>query len=576
MNLSHFKRFRRAIAVTTLLFSLGAFAFPINANAQTAPTGITVQGELKNSAGTPHSNLSLDMRVSFWGDADYDVSTDNSAGSLVGSGHTASSVNITTDASGFFFFNLTDLPASFDAASHRYLQVEAKLAGGADTTYKILDYIASNPLVDRKDAAMMGAFAQTANYAVTAGDAATVNGVDVASYYREAVADAAALAAISDMVAGTIVFQTDTAEVKFYDGTQWNTLGENNAADLAALTVRVTANEEDIATLQSDMTTAQADVVTAQAAADTADAKAVTAQAAAEAAQNTANTAVTSAATAQAAAVAAKAKADANETDIAAAQAAADAADAKAVAAQTDATAAIAAAATAQAAAESAQADATTAIAAAATAQAATVTNAAAIAAVSTNLSTNYYDKTQVDGQISAAISGLQWKASVADFAALDSTYSSPNDGDTALTQDTNSVYTWDGAGNGGAGEWVLVMANFTTPVATTSVSGTVTLAGDRGTGTGVVQGNDGRFTDLANVITKANDNETDIAINANAISIANTNIGTNAGNITNNANAIVTNANSITANGTNITTNTTAITELQTSLTFDQYAFDF
>lgn len=569
MNLSHTKHFRRAIAVTTLLFSLVAFAFPITANAQTAPTGITVQGELKDTSGNAHGNLNLDFRVSFWGDADYDASTDNSSGSLVGSGHTAAILSdVSTDANGFFYINLTDLPASFDAASHRFLQVEARLGTStALTDFKVLDYIASNPLVERKDAAMMGAFAQTADYAVTAGDAATVGGLDLATYYREPAADAAALAAISDMVAGTVVFQTDTAEVKFYDGTQWNTLGEDNAATLTALQVRVTANEADIisnaaaaaaattaaAQAQTAADAAQADADTAQAAANAAQADATanatditTAQAAADAAQATANSATTAAAAAQTTANAAQTAAATNTTNIATNVTNITTNTAAIASNDTDITTNTTAAAAAQTTADAAQVDATA--------------NGTAITAIQS-------DVTQAQGDIVAlqnAIDGLTWLAPVAAFGDISTTYSSPTSGDVVATTASGEAYMYDGSA------WNLLISDFAVSNASTTIAGIVELATDGETTAGLaVQANDSRLAQVAT-------NTTDIATNASALTTSNTNITTNATNIATNATDIAGNTTNVATNATNISTNTTAIDTMQQSITFDQYAMDF
>lgn len=75
------------------------------------------------------------------------------------------------------------------------------------------------------------------------------------------------------------------------------------------------------------------------------------------------------------------------------------------------------------------------------------------------------YTKTEVDALINQVTSGNQWKTSVANFAAIATTYPNPQDGWTVNVNDTDYTYRYTGT------EWVVISAN-SIPNASSSTDG--------------------------------------------------------------------------------------------------------
>ena len=84
----------------------------------------------------------------------------------------------------------------------------------------------------------------------------------------------------------------------------------------------------------------------------------------------------------------------------------------------------------------------------------------------------NSYTKTEVnaliselENEISAIVSGLEWKPAVETFADIATTYPTPADGWTVNTKDTDETYRYTGT------EWILISAN-SIPIATIDLDG--------------------------------------------------------------------------------------------------------
>lgn len=75
------------------------------------------------------------------------------------------------------------------------------------------------------------------------------------------------------------------------------------------------------------------------------------------------------------------------------------------------------------------------------------------------------YTKTEVDNKVSAVVTGLDWKESVATFADLATTYTTAEEGWTASVKDDDIIYRYDGT------TWVAISAN-SIPLVTQSVDG--------------------------------------------------------------------------------------------------------
>ena len=132
--------FSVAFAIVSLLLSPYAGLHA----ATTTPATINYQGRLLNSSSNPLSG-NYTFRFSLWQSADW-VAGDTTGGGAINTG----SVNyagwqeahaLTTGTFGLFNMSLgstTSFP-NFDANTHKFLQVEVKATGAADTTYEILD-----------------------------------------------------------------------------------------------------------------------------------------------------------------------------------------------------------------------------------------------------------------------------------------------------------------------------------------------------------------------------------------------------------------------------------------------------
>jgi hypothetical protein len=80
-------------------------------------------------------------------------------------------------------------------------------------------------------------------------------------------------------------------------------------------------------------------------------------------------------------------------------------------------------------------------------------------------VATNTYSKAEVDNKITAVVTNIDWKGSVATLTALTTTYPSPETGWTVTVNDTSIDYRWDG------NEWVNI-GNNSVPLATQSLDG--------------------------------------------------------------------------------------------------------
>ena len=75
------------------------------------------------------------------------------------------------------------------------------------------------------------------------------------------------------------------------------------------------------------------------------------------------------------------------------------------------------------------------------------------------------YTKTEVDNLLSTLETNITWKAAVATYSDIATTYPNPQEGWTVVTTDTNIAWRYSG------GQWIEISAN-TIPVATTAVDG--------------------------------------------------------------------------------------------------------
>ena len=78
---------------------------------------------------------------------------------------------------------------------------------------------------------------------------------------------------------------------------------------------------------------------------------------------------------------------------------------------------------------------------------------------------TTTYSKTEVDNAISAVITSLDWKESVATYTDIATTYPTPEDGWTVTVKDTDETYRYNGT------EWVSILTS-TIPLASDTVDG--------------------------------------------------------------------------------------------------------
>jgi len=80
------------------------------------------------------------------------------------------------------------------------------------------------------------------------------------------------------------------------------------------------------------------------------------------------------------------------------------------------------------------------------------------------------YTKTEVDNAVSAVTTGLNWKASVATYDDIATTYPTPEDGWTVNVQDTDITYRYTGT------EWIAISAN-SVPMADSDTDGKMSSA---------------------------------------------------------------------------------------------------
>ena len=176
--------------------------------ATTTPAMINYQGRLLSSANSPLSG-NYTFRFSLWQSADWTAGDTTGGGAInTGSANYAGwqeTHAVTTGTFGLFNMSLgssTSFP-NFDANTHKYLQVEVKVTGAADTTYEILDPQGTTAdTVDRK----------TIHDQAYAENADTVDNADVGTSAGDlAVLGAGGVWDISRIPAGTNadIFQID-------------------------------------------------------------------------------------------------------------------------------------------------------------------------------------------------------------------------------------------------------------------------------------------------------------------------------------------------------------------------------
>ena len=185
------------------IFALGIAFFSATANlyaAVTTPATINYQGRLLSAANVPLAG-NYTFRFSVWNTSDWvGGDTDGFGAVNVGSAGYAGwqethAVTIAAGDFGLFNMNLGDTTPfpSFDAATHKNLQVEVKVTGALDTTYEILD--PAGTLADANDRKPLEnqAFAQNAD---------TLDNLDAPSMLRSDVSD--------NYTSGTLTFDNGT------------------------------------------------------------------------------------------------------------------------------------------------------------------------------------------------------------------------------------------------------------------------------------------------------------------------------------------------------------------------------
>ena len=138
------KKYKLAKALIIVLLLLISLSNGVMLAATTTPSTINYQGRLLNSSNIPLTG-NYTFRFSIWNSADWQASDTTGAGAIDGTSVRYAgwqeAQSVTTDTYGLFNMNLgstTPFP-SFDANTHKYLQVEVKPAGDPDTSYEILD-----------------------------------------------------------------------------------------------------------------------------------------------------------------------------------------------------------------------------------------------------------------------------------------------------------------------------------------------------------------------------------------------------------------------------------------------------
>ena len=141
---------------------------------------------------------------------------------------------------------------------------------------------------------------------------------------------------------------------------------------------------------------------------------------------------------------------------------------------------------------------------------------------------TTTYSKTEVDNAISAVITSLDWKESVATYTDIATTYPTPEDGWTVTVKDTDETYRYNGT------EWVSILTS-TIPLASDTVDGKMSSTD---------------FTKLSNITGTNTGDETNSTIK--------TKLGTDLSNKLEATNIIAGTNVTLTKDGNNITINST------------------
>ncbi len=481
------KQLRRVAPAAMVLVAITFSFMPAGAEAAVANT-LSFQGRLLTGPTTPAANVTVQIRHSMWAGADFVDGVDrDGSGALVGAPWEEVQT-ITTDAQGFFMTivgSVTALPTVFDSNLHQYLQAEVKANGSADTTYFLLDNMTANNAIDRKSITA-SVYAQNAarldgrELGFGNGDIPYLDDVTgllnhellTDSSWRAPVADLAAMAALTDMVDGTVVFVVAEERMYTYDlgGTTWIRTGGDSEGDITALEGRMDTAETNITTNAANIATNVTNIST--------NATAIAAeQTRAEAAESTLTTNLANEVTRATAAEGVNAtNITSNDGELATLNADVDTAGSVLNSVRENAT---------------------------------NATFSSSTGLSSTTLGTAI---DEVHTAIDSLASGTNWKAAVTDFADLATTYPAAVIGDTAYVTALGEIYTYDGAA------WVKTGADFFQD-GTEADKGIVQFASDReDVALKAVQANDGRFDDIVTNATNITTNAANITTNATAV----------------------------------------------------------
>ncbi len=134
----------KRIVSKLVIIAMIALMLPLQSTVAAVPGNFIYEGRLLDSTGNPIIS-SHTFRFSLWSSNDK-IGTDIAAGTLnVGAatyGGWQEVQTITPNNNGTFSIKLgsiTALPSIVDFAIHKFLQVEIKVTGGADTTYQLMD-----------------------------------------------------------------------------------------------------------------------------------------------------------------------------------------------------------------------------------------------------------------------------------------------------------------------------------------------------------------------------------------------------------------------------------------------------
>jgi hypothetical protein len=228
-----------AISAFVLVWGMFPTTYATNTNY------LNFQGRLLMSATTPAANFTFNLRLSMWDDEDYVSAVDiDPSGVLVGASWQEVQT-LTTDSQGFFVAKVglvTPLP-EFDPAIHRYIQGEVKQTTASNTTYYLLDNKLSDASIDRKSI-LDSAYAQNAlrlnghDTGTDAGDIPFLNAEGKLSRallevgtWLDPVADTVALASITGMTEGSLVFVESENSLYVYQDSAWAKMGTDMSYD---------------------------------------------------------------------------------------------------------------------------------------------------------------------------------------------------------------------------------------------------------------------------------------------------------------------------------------------------------